>query len=500
MTSFRKNALDQELDINGSFFQTDTLPLADESACLGRAIAGQSGVVASITVGATVVVSGLTGMSAESVGRFLEISGASTAANNGSFLITEFISATSVEIANPSAVTDANNGSISWTERNAYSLEDDINYERSDRAAIKGVGFDQAIPTYLRCTDQGTPVDANLSNLAGKTTDAKSFVVNRKFEDVAVAVSDAFVTLNDTGNLKHADAVDRTGVPISDGADAGNDSGTFVEIIDGYSALSLYVLTGPNAGNRIIGRTRAGGSTSPDSVEVEFRSVPEGDDISTSIPYVWEAGQPNEVDLFYGYRECLDAMDENALRVTLVNGIVGDSSANKRIDDLQEVVGVNDGDTDLNGLLTNTTDFFPFSDLPDATPSVVEALNTLNEQIGDRTYTGPILDNADGYTITDTLQLLADSISSSGTNVTRVITRNGAPLPPGSVLTVPGGLTYQQDGTNNGAGMMVFWRGVLRDPGTVANGDDYEETSNTQITTYRRIRANDHINFVILEA
>ena len=82
--------------------------------------------------------------------------------------------------------------------------------------------------------------------------------------------------------------------------------------------------------------------------------------------------------------------------------------------------------------------------------------------------------------------------------VTRAITRAGAQFDPGDVITIPGGLSYTLDGTDNGAGLMVFWRGLLRDPGTIANGDDYSETSTTQITTLRRIRAQDHINWVVL--
>jgi hypothetical protein len=53
------------------------------------------------------------------------------------------------------------------------------------------------------------------------------------------------------------------------------------------------------------------------------------------------------------------------------------------------------------------------------------------------------------------------------------------------------------DGTNNGRGLFVFWRGVLRDPGTVANGDDYQETSTTSITPYAKLNKNDHISFFV---
>jgi hypothetical protein len=493
--SYRENDIDQQLDVRGSLIQTDALlPLTDESSQLGAAKAGQTGTAASITAGATVTLTGLTGMTIESEGSFIEITGATNPGNNGTFLVSNYISATSVEIINSSAVTEGTG--FEWTERQPYSLEDNLNYVRTDRAAIKGVGYDQPIPTYTRCTDTVTPVDANLLNIAGKTTDAKSFVFNRKFENIGINPSDGYVTLNDPGNLKHANSVDTTGVPVADGFDAGNDEATYVEIVDGYSA-ALTVLSGPNAGNRIYGQTVANTSTSPNSVDVQLRSVPDGEPLSSSVPYSWEADQPNSVDMFYGYRECLDTVSETALRVTLVNGIIGDAGVRQNILDLQTTVGVTDGDTDLAGKLTNTTDYFPFSDLPDATPSVVEALNTLNEQIGDRTYSGPVIGDNDGYSITDTLQNLADAIGETS-GVQRAITRAGSSFPVGSVITLPGGLSYTTDSSDQGTGLMVWWRGVLRDPGTIANGDDYEETSSTSITNLRLIRANDHINWLVI--
>ncbi|NJO18691.1 MAG: hypothetical protein HC877_24085, partial [Thioploca sp.] len=254
-------------------------------------------------------------------------------------------------------------------------------------------------------------------------------------------------------------------------------------------------LSGPSQGYRVFGRTRAGSSTSPNSVEVEFRAVPDGYGAGPAVPYTWEAGQPTSVDMYYGYRECLDNMDENAFRVTLANGIVGDAGLRQNVVDLQTTIGTDDGDTDLASYLNNTINFFPFSNLPDATPTVVEALNTLNEQIGDRTYSGPIL--TDGYTITQSLQQLADAISSVSA-VTRLITRTSVAIPAGSTITVPAGNTYVPDGSGNGAGLMVWWRGILRDPGTIAAGDDYLEASTTTIVNYRRIRAGDHINWLII--
>lgn len=491
------NKLDQSNDIAGSPSQSSTKILTDETSGFGGALAGQTGAAANITVFAAGIstLTGLTGMTADSVGNFLTVSGAASAGNNGTFLITEFVSATSVKVANSAGVApDANNGAITWTERAPYTLLDDVNFERTDRAAIKGVSYDAAIPVYQRPTAVGTNVPANLSNIASKTTDAMVVMETRKFEDEAVAATNTFVTLTDAGNLKHADAVNRTGVPIQDGADVGAHESTYVEIINPATESALEVLTaGGDFGKRIYGRTRAGAATSPNSVEVEFRAVAKGAALSTSVAYTWEAGQPTTVDMFFGFRQRFDQVNENFARRVLVHGLVGDADTAKDIIDTRAVIGVGDDLTDLSTLLTNTGNFFPFVNLPDATPSVVEALNTLNAQIGNRDYTGAFL--TDGQTITASLQALSNAIG-AGT-MSRYIERLAADIPANTAHTLPGGATYVIDGTFNGRGMRVHTAGVLRDPGAVVNGDDYTETSTTQVTFFARVKAGVHVNYMI---
>lgn len=85
----------------------------------GGTVPGQTGSSASFTtkVFDDITVTGLTGMSSDSVGRFLTITGAANASNNGTFQIVTFVSASSVTIRNASgAGGDGNNGSIGWTE------------------------------------------------------------------------------------------------------------------------------------------------------------------------------------------------------------------------------------------------------------------------------------------------------------------------------------------------------------------------------------------------
>src|SRR5574337_1579167 len=74
---------------------------------------GSTAVVSSIS-GTSVTITGLTGMTASSVGHGLTLSGATNSNNNGTFTIISFISATSVTIWNPSAVVEVTN--LTWTE------------------------------------------------------------------------------------------------------------------------------------------------------------------------------------------------------------------------------------------------------------------------------------------------------------------------------------------------------------------------------------------------
>lgn len=618
--TFREGTVDPLIDIRGVDTIDSDRTQADEASFLGTAVTGQTGAAASIVAGAPAGearLTGLTGMTAESKGKFLTISGAATGANNGTFLISNFISATSVDIVNGAAVApDGNNGAITWTEREPYSLQDNIQHSMTDRKDIKGTAnhYD-AIPVYERPTAVGTDVDKNLTNLI--SLDSRAIVCTRKFENQAVAATNLLITMTDTANLPHADAVDRTGVPIQDGADAANLDACYTELINpgtgqalavdgrargdltmvaasllaaaadtdtftlddganptvefrydddgsvtesatvrainhtgaetadavrdltiaainaaptltisatigGAGLVNLVNNTGGTAGNttivetvadagflktdmagglatsgqRIYGYTQAGSSTEPNSVEVKFYSIPLGTPHSTANAYTWEAVQPTVIDIYFPFRERMDLADENCWRTTLTHGIVGDAGTSQSVTDVFNTIGTNPGEDDLSSCLTNLGDHFPFSDLPDATPSICEALNTLNEQIGVRDYTGTVL--TDGETITESLQALADAIGSA--SITRVIERLSAAVNAGTAHTLPGGNTYTLDGTDNGVNMWVFWRKLLRDPGpATAGSNDYAETSVTQITPYTRIKAGDSVNYMILQ-
>lgn len=623
----RLNLLNPAIDIAGTLVHEDARTLADEVAGYGRETAN-SGLQASIDakVSGVVTVSGLTGMTANSVGQFMSFSEANSTGNNGIFMIVEYVSAVSVKIANASGVApDTNNNSIHWVERDSYSIEDDVNFVRTDRALIKGSTYDAAIPTYQRPSAVGTNVPANLTNIASKTLDAKAICLNRVYRALAVAASATHKEIISIGNLKHADATDRRGVPINDGADAGANEAVYVEITKSSDGSELEVLAGGDKGKRIFGRTRAGttaaaagtinvvtgaelldtdyftlndgvntptvfefdsdssvtpgrvavpytagdssatvqasvisaitgvgttlfiaasagadpvvnlvndhvgvqgnatqsenvadtdftitnmtggtGGYSPDSVDIEFRAVAIGADLSTSVAYTWEATQATTVDLAYAYRKQLDELSDSDLRVTMSQGLATDADLRQDVTDIQAVIGDADGDTSLISYLTNTGNYFPFVNLPDATPSVVEALNTLNAQIGARTYANPgkaQCSLVDGETITASLQKIADALANF--SIVRTIERVAVEIKKATSHLLPGSISYTVDGGYNGLNMFLFWRGVLRHPGPiqvggVPTGNEYEETNGTHFTPYQDIKVGDAIDYLIL--
>jgi hypothetical protein len=328
--SIRNTALNPSLDVSGSTDKDPNKSLSDELNNLGKLIQSGTGATLASASGSEITITGLSGFSSLSQGRYLVLSGATSASNNGEFLILSYISPSSVIIENSSAILpDANNGNISWTERDPYTISDDINFNRTDRQAIKGNNYYDSVPTYTRPSNTSSNVPANLANIAGKTTDAKAFVHNKSAYNLNVSIGNTFITLSDPGNLKHASNIDTTGIPIYDGYDSLESS--LVKIVDGYYGTDneLTVLTGVNAGNTIIGLTRRGSSTSPNSVEIEFRSIPVGGNLASSVAYAWESGQPSKIHILYGYRQRIDLTDENAFRMSFLSNFLGGNSVSE---------------------------------------------------------------------------------------------------------------------------------------------------------------------------
>jgi hypothetical protein len=254
--------------------------------------------------------------------------------------------------------------------------------------------------------------------------------------------------------------------------------------------LTVWNLAADEADHRLI--TAYNSTTSLDVAGANFTA-----DASGAVN--WEISRhPGDWDFYNGDRYRNDELSETAGRTTLIGGIVSDAELTQDIAEIREFIGAADGDTAPT--LTNTGNFFPFSDIPDPNDSELEeVVNILNQEIGNRDYSAAAVAAGltDGETITASLEALALAIGTS--SVSRTIERLTVAASKNVSHLLPGGITYTLDGTDNGKNMFVFWRGILRDPGTLATGDDYAETDTTHITPYSNINANDHINYLILQ-
>jgi hypothetical protein len=310
------NRLDPKLDLLGTLEHQQNLDVADEALLYGGIVRSGNGAIVS---GSTI--SGLSNITTISEDNYIQLRGI----NSGLYKINSVISDSVITVEE----VLINDSSVYWAERFPYSIQDDINYARSDRANIKGVDYNDPVPTYVRPGNTLENINTNLSNISGKTTDAKVLIIDKKIENITPIVDGYYLTISGIGLYKHSDYINRIGIPIEDGYDVGNYEATYAEIIaDGYQQ-GITVLRGSNAGDRIFGRMRAGTSISPNSVEVEFRSVGIDQNISDSIPYSWEYGQVEKIDIYYPYRDCLSDIDESAFRKMLVNGIIAKSGLNK---------------------------------------------------------------------------------------------------------------------------------------------------------------------------
>lgn len=322
-----RTAVSQETDVRGSENIDSSLNIADEQGRLGTPV-GPSGDTASIISidGNLLTIVGLSGMTPDSQGDDLSLSNCSSPSNDGTFSIITYLSPSSVIIVNGAGVApDANNGNIIWVERLPYSLEADLNYERSDRKGIKGVDYYQTVVPYQQPNAIGTDVPTNLTNISGQTTDATAYLGTRELFGEAVLAGQSKIVVSDPGQLKHTDPINTLGIPCFDVAPyVGDFYSCFVKVLDGYNTgVEMEVIAGPHAGERIFGVTNNGSSISPDSVEVIFYSCPPWQDIAVgSSPYTWEMGLPNAINLVYSYNQRMDQFDNNifSLPVTIPSG------------------------------------------------------------------------------------------------------------------------------------------------------------------------------------
>jgi len=213
------------------------------------------------------------------------------------------------------------------------------------------------------------------------------------------------------------------------------------------------------------------------------------DDAGTPTEYNWQAGDPASVIAYMPQRKCMRNIQEGDRRVIRLATIVGDAELSEDVQNLWSILGITDGENAGDIDLTNTGNYFPFSELTLATATFEDVVNKLNEEIGNRTYTAQnYVTNAE--TVTESLDALDQALASAGGVKSRIVVRVAAPINPGTLYTIPFATgstpaiaTYKVDSANRGLYMTFICRGRVRTPDSsaVLSDGEYKESSNTQV-------------------
>ena len=491
MATFLENVSDQQLQVAGS---REFAPLS-----MVRALAERTGkrrvvgVIGDVTVAASIsfTITGGTSYSFTPSDLFRLI--VFTAGANAGLIvqITQVVSATDVEVIPAFGGTPVPAVGITASVHNASNLEDDLNYLRLDELEIKGTtNWYDPVPVYQRPDANLTDINANLTNLAGKGLDSKAIGINCTAVAQTVTAGDLNITI--ASPVIHAAGDNETGIPIfSIPPYATNYAATFVEITNPATNTALKVQSGTYAGESIYGRVTGGVSGS--DISIQFRSGA-NDGSAGDHPYPWEATQPMLIDIFYLCIKRMDNLDINDLRTTLVGGIIGDAAVGEDINQINQFIGRASGQT--APILTNTSPNYIFGQL--LTPSdsdLEEAVNFLNQEIGDRSYTGTIL--TDDETIVSSLQALANNIAAVSPE--KIIDRSHGGIAAGSVTAIPGALTYVLDPTGSAKFLDILVAGVLLSPDSAPATPDgeYQEVSTTTIKWRFSVGVGQDVTYII---
>ena len=317
----------------------------------------------------------------------------------------------------------------------ASSLGDDLNVIRTLMKNIKGTTdwfedlgnyFD---PTNTTSGSADTKV-LNLTSIKNNTLDSKTIIVA-----VEADASGAGFTVSgtDTGflyttSLSYANQTDRTGLPVFASSanpgvyfdEDGVDEVCSIDLIDTSTGVEFTTVGGDiiyakfHDGSDFAG----GGEGSPGDVYVRF--------YANDAPYAWTGTDPTNIMMIFPYRRLMSDMEEYEwTRTDFVNGFEGDAEFIDDVVNLWSFTGGVDGQSDP--VWTNISGSFILDNNPTDLESAIDLLNT---EIGDRTYTasGTLTNdqtiaaslNALGLGIESNDSAISDNVSAIGQNDTDI--------------------------------------------------------------------------------
>lgn len=450
--------------------------------------------------------------------RWIRIFGSSNG-NDGFYHIDVVNGTSSVNISPALAASEVG---LQWTMYETPSLESDLHLFITQFREIIDPSSDwfQNMPRAFdpTNTDAGNATNEKISmkvladNWYGTHTKITE-VITSSFASGG-ATSTGFLLLS---ALTYADPANREGLVIQESiANSGSyhDEVALASITVGlHKVILVDPTTGAEftdaSGNLIYGVLQDGAdhAGSGEGTDVFIKYV--FDNVGVPTAYTFTASDPANLIAYIPYRKRRTNLLEYDDRRAFSASIVGDAEIAEDIGNLQSALGLADGDAAGNWDLTNTTNFYPFSELILGTATLEDIVNKLNEEIGPRDYT---TENfvTDGQTITESIDALDQALAAvtASSIKSKIIERTAVDILRGVAHTIPfasgsdvGITSYLQDTGHRGLNMDVYVGGVklIPDSSAIAMDGEYEETSTTQVTFRFRVKAGQAIEYVIRE-
>lgn len=419
--------IDPDIDVQGYSPIDNTRTLTDETNQFGTEIdtgTGDSFAFSSPTVTLTDAGASFT---SDMVGSEITIVGATSGGNNGSFIITDVPSGTTIDFYNTAGVAEAFAGT--WTIREHFSIADHVEFTATDRRLIKGTAsHTDAIPTYERPTAVGTAVDKNLTNLL--SVDGYATVADVVGEDTKLRPS---IAQTGTGNVLISDETFTT----DDFHFTADDLDSFVTLTDNTAtgATGTYRIKTVTDGQtlELDGLAATGAGTVDWVLEGDLKGV------LTSASYA-DAVDRTGVPIADSGAE--DETEYDATFVEVVNPVVNGSPSEE---DGDRIFARSFGDEkDPNNTVTNEgTRFFvqlltgantgaavdsllePISGKSGSAASVTDSTTVITGLIGSSTQTGTG-DDISGPDASDKATITDAGATFTGADVGRIIVISGA--------------------------------------------------------------------------
>jgi len=402
---------------------------------------------------------------------------------------------------NDSAVAEPTTPTVSGSSDSV--MEHDLNVLRTLMKQLKGTDdWFSSPPAVFDPTDTDSEDvknnEATLSSIAGNTLDAQTIITSINDSNSGNGFS---ITPGDEGflfltTLDYALPTDRRGLPIFHTTNSGiyQDEGEQDRVV-GIDLINME--TGAEfrdaSGDIIFAKFHDGAdySGTGDGTDAYVKFYTEAGTYTTT------SGDPDSIMIVYPYRKVMSEVKEYEwIRTDFVSSWEGDEIIVGQVSDLWSYTGASDNETSPNWtsisgspMITNES-------------SLKEALDQLNDEFGDTTYSGTYI--SDGQSITASLDALDTNLYTISQTVADGVADKhvavvASGIAAGTAYQLPVGLSYTP--STMGVNMDVFLDGIMLAASSGEGGanedKDYAEISPTHVAFHFDVYQYSNITFAV---